>query len=232
MKEKKYLMIPFGIVTATIATLGIVCLTTTVTNAASDGENRKIEIKEVEINEKDRVSPTIKVKDNISLEEESKFKLSDYVTATDANGGKLDVTTITTVDTKKVGEQTITVTATDANGNFTQKNVKVTIIAKPTPTPEVVEETQTHQSTGSNKTYSYNNNSSSQAQTYTPTYQAPVEQPVQQEQQSSGTTYYAPEENTSSGNGFYSSESACRAAHGTGQCIPVVGDASGYTWQP
>lgn len=230
MKKKKYLMIPFGIVTATIATLGIICLTTMVTNAASDGETKTIEIKEVEINEKVRVSPTIKVKDNISLEEESKFKLSDYVTATDVNGEKLDVTAITTVDTKKVGEQTITVTATDANGNFTQKNVKVTITAKPTPTPEIVEETQ--QSSGTSKTYSYSNSRSSQAQTYTPTYQAPVEQPVQQEQQSSGTTYYAPEENTSSGNGFYSSESACRAAHGTGQCIPVVGDASGYTWQP
>lgn len=235
MNTKKYLMIPFGIVIATVATLSIVSVTAMVSNADDSNTNQTIEVQDVEVNENDKKSPTIKIKDNISLEEESKFKLSDYVTATDASGNSLTVTAIDSVDTKKVGDQTITVTATDTNGNFTQKDVKVTITAKPTPTPEAEEQAQPaqqQQATTTNRTYSNNN----QSQSYTPstnTYQAP-QAPVEQAQpaQQESSTYYAPEENSSSGSGFYASEGACRAAHSTGQCIPVVGDASGYTWQP
>lgn len=233
--KKHIILIPVASVGITVSLL-FTCWMVNVN--ADDTQEKTVEIQDVKVDEKEKKSPTIKVDNDISIEEGNEFKLSEYVSAKDAYGDKLKLNTVGDINVDEVGEQTITVTATDKNGNFSQKEVTVTITPKPTPTPEETIQQPTYQAPSTNNS-NVNNNYTTNRNTYTPSYQAPSQPqtPTYQEPSypSGGSTSYTPQDNTSSSSGgTYASEGACRAAHSTGQCIPFVGadgvTVQGYVW--
>ena len=171
--------------------------------------------------------PQIIANSKEEIEYNSEFKLEDYYEVKNNISSEINIGVAGTVYTSESGDYLITLTATDGQGNMSIKNILFTVL------PKVEEKTEDKSKTvqihTSNKVTIYDEKSASNTsvQTYTPSNQ----QETNQEQSSSSTTYFEQDESNSNSS-FYDSIDACRASHSSGQCIPVVGDGSGYVWQP
>lgn len=146
------------------------CSTAGVIDASS---NRQSDSKTLTTSSKATVHD-IKFKDKISVEQGTKLKLLDYCTSDGKKDNSL-VIVPASVDTSKVGKQSLDVTITDKNGIIYTQTVEITVTAKsePEPTTEGKNDDTQQGSTTDNQqnnqsTYVPDTQPSSGGTTYTP----------------------------------------------------------------
>lgn len=79
----------------------------------------------------DTIKPIIKVKENVEIDYDSEFKLSDVAECIDLSSCKLS--TLDKVDTTKSGEHEIKIKAVDGGNNISETKVKFVVKEKPEP---------------------------------------------------------------------------------------------------
>lgn len=186
-----------------------------------------------EVNIKDTTSSIIEAEDKIELVYKSDFDIDNYYKIKNDISSEIFIGQSGSVNTSNPGDYLITITATDQEGNISIKNILFTVLQKKEEAYD--KDVQAYTSSNSSKVHNQSSNQSN-VQTYTPTVSQSIQEPSFQDttvsdQTDSSTTYYEQDSSSSSG-GFYDSLGACQSSHSTGQCIPVVGDSSGYIWQP
>ena len=82
------------------------------------------------INVIDTIKPIIKVKDNVKIDYDGEFKLSDVAECIDLSGCEMSTPEL---DTTKSGEHEIVIKAVDGGGNVSTAKAKVVVKEKPVP---------------------------------------------------------------------------------------------------